>query len=791
MINQASVMRRVRDAVRTLDRAVVDLGPERARLCTYLSELRSTRDQKQLLLSPIAGAALPLHATGPVSIHCENGSGAFRLVCRSIERLSDTEAIVDLGAACLVESNEHLARYEVPSRRPLALVIPTGVQDTDGHVFPISEISSDSCVIDATVPIPPGQELGGVEVVGDRAVLRRAAATVVEVTPWCTADGSRRFRCTLRLRTETASAGDDASDVISDPVRVRRVMEFAALSGARGSFEAPVWGQGTVRFGDAERDALLIAFFPPPQARVDPRYIKLNFELFAVDYEVTVRVLERTAGWVRTAMPLHLRRARTFHRDRHVAREPGRGISLVFRNPVTGERETRDVSEISFQSITFDASSSRDLLWEGLPLEDACVCSGSSRIALGDTRIESVSSEGGRGHARAAITKPNIAQKADFVSLVSSLGHPDITVHDGQNFNAMLAIYKQGGLFAPHMRRNLDPIMPAAKRVWHRLHHAGPDLVQTFVHGAGDEPDGAVTAIRPWERAFVAQHFVSVNAHSATAAGRLQRAYVDHVQSRPEGHYLVFFVKSDNKQMNAFYERFFGTTGTPEAIERRNVQLWCKPGEVSRPIEVSPTSKLVVRALRATHEPTVSHAAERCIGVQGAAALSFLPGEFHIPETASGFARVGLKRKRVCETVSRAGQPIYAMIEEITSPGLNFTWMLNATWILPVHTEQDATGDALRTALVHILKKPSQTPTGDVFLNTTDGVDGSVLEAAGFEKLADLFLYTMNRAGLNRYFYYTSDRYGEVDIRTQQRELRRSSLAALRNDDAEKTRRVV
>jgi hypothetical protein len=79
-----------------------------------------------------------------------------------------------------------------------------------------------------------------------------------------------------------------------------------------------------------------------------------------------------------------------------------------------------------------------------------------------------------------------------------------------------------------------------------------------------------------------------------------------------------------------------------------------------------------------------------------------------------------------------------------------------------------------------------------VFLNTAEGIDGSVLEEAGFEELAETYMYTMNRAGLNRYFYYTSDRYGEVDVRTQQRELRRSSMAAqLRSEPNKTIKRVV
>jgi hypothetical protein len=63
-----------------------------------------------------------------------------------------------------------------------------------------------------------------------------------------------------------------------------------------------------------------------------------------------------------------------------------------------------------------------------------------------------------------------------------------------------------------------------------------------------------------------------------------------------------------------------------------------------------------------------------------------------------------------------------------------------------------------------------------VFVNTAGDVDPDVLASAGFEKLGDIYMYAMNRTGINRFFYYISDRYGEMDARTQQRQARRSGI---------------
>jgi hypothetical protein len=257
----------------------------------------------------------------------------------------------------------------------------------------------------------------------------------------------------------------------------------------------------------------------------------------------------------------------------------------------------------------------------------------------------------------------------------------------------------------------------------------------------------------------------------------------------------MFFVKSDNRPMNSFLERFLATTGTPEATERRTVQLWRRRASLGA-WQPPHAEGLKVNALRPAQETLVSHAAERILGVNGAHGLSLVPGEFDLPTTGKRFAQVGIVRTRACSVVSHGRESLWAVIEEITSQGFNLTWMLNASWLLPIHESSDAERNGLRLALRHIIQKPPQTPTGDVFINTVEETDAQVLQEAGFEKLADVYMYTLNRTGLNRYFHYTSDRYGEVDLRTQQRRVRRSGIE-LRTDVSEpaekdsETRQVV
>jgi hypothetical protein len=593
---------------------------------------------------------------------------------------------------------------------------------------------------------------------------------VHEIVPWCTPAGDRRFRCGLRLSENAAAQHSDLLETVDDPAGVRRVLEFAAMSGVLGWFESPGGDRGEARFLQTERDALTLTLFPPREP-ASSRFLKLGFSLFACEYELTVRVLQEATSHVRTAFPLNVRRGRAFRQEQRRARSP-EDLRVSFRNPVTGRPSEHPVVELSLHKVALEVVSDAELLWEGLPLDDAQLLGTDRDIGLGEVRVSSLAPHGRSRRVEIAIQSPN-TQK-ELTNLVQSVVHPEVRHHDGQNFRNMLGIYKEAGLFAPHMRDNLDPVVPQAKRVWHAMHQPGADLVQTFVHGSPDAPDGAGSVLRAWEHGWVAQHVVNVSQQFNGAAGHVLIALFDFVQRRPDGQHLVFFVKSDNRQMNSFHERFLASTGTSEASERRTVQFWQHRG---RQLESTLETTCRVSSMKKTQESLVANAAERLLGEHGSAALSFTPGEFHIPDTRARYARLGITRKRVSSIVSsRRAAPLWAVIEEITSQGVNFTWMLNANWLFPIHGALDADHQGLRTALRHILQKPHQSPTGDVFVTTVGAVDASVLESAGFEKLGDIYMYSMNRTGINRFFYYISDRYGEVDARTQQRQARRSGI---------------
>ena len=59
-----------------------------------------------------------------------------------------------------------------------------------------------------------------------------------------------------------------------------------------------------------------------------------------------------------------------------------------------------------------------------------------------------------------------------------------------------------------------------------------------------------------------------------------------------------------------------------------------------------------------------------------------------------------------------------------------------------------------------------------------DGTPTGPLVEAGFEKLADLHFYVINRSGFRRYQEYVADRYGELEVKMIKRSAARVARSA-------------
>jgi hypothetical protein len=773
----------LRAAAHELLPVVIEMGPEQARFSSFVGAVED-EGGGYAVLEPIA-EALPEVADQPFRIVSAAGPGWF-VVAHRIERIGPQRVRVELTRARAFDAEAAMSSVAVPATELLVLVIPGGLHGSSAYVFPVQRIGADVCEIRSSVALEPGRDLDCVEIVGDRRLLRRASAQVLETVPWYLPDGSRSFSCRLSLNEEGSGDAERGHDLVTDAAEVRRLLGLAGMMQCQGWYEAPGRGRGQLRFLQVGKADARLELLTPQPAQVSPGEgsIRIGVDLFAVSYELDVRVLECRGAQIVTSLPLILRRRRRHRRDQRVEVSGLHTVELSFRNPITGAVQRHPVREVSFFGIAFDCAVPGAVLWQGLPLEQAQLTWRDRLVHLGDLTVTEYGFDHASSRVRctASITQSRIADDPDMICLLATLAHPEVRTHDGSDFAALHRTYVKAGLFGPHMERNLQPMLDQTQIMWRRLHSGAADMVRTFVHGPEHAPDAAVTIMRAWEHAWVLQHFVDASPEMTGATGKLQHAYLDHLVPRPDGRYLVFFVKTDNRIMNAYLRRFFASTGTPEAISRSTVELWSRSADAGR--GQRPEQGVEIRTCNPDDEIVVARAAQRCFGTYGAGALSMVPGQMTLPDTAGRFSAAGLLRERTCDFVIRDGKAAYAVLEERATPGMNLTWMLNASWILPVHAELDLAGDSLDAALAAIVDRPAQSQTGDRFLNLPEGFDPERLARWGFIREASLYLYVITRAGLHRFFHYAASRYGELDALAGRRERRRRGQSGDSSSDA-------
>ena len=453
-----SARRIARSLGRKLTPVVLDLGTSQPRFGSYLEW---DEEKGTALLVPVAGEALSLAlagASGTIRIRSADPAQPWMLVARSIRVASDRMAIVELARTDAVRMPERVpGRTQARGREPLVLAVHPGAGAIEGHVFPITSLGAEHCLIDATQPLERGQTLGAVEVIGERRILRCAEARVIEVIPWVTAHGERRFRCRLAFEDADAPAVvDQGHDLVSDAKRIGRLFELASMIELGGWYDAPGWPRARMRIGELKDGLLTIAAaeVPPPAAIPLPAEVRIGFELFAVSYEGWVRLHRRRGSRFEVALPFVMRRRRR-RREQRALVNRSRGVNLEFRSSATGEYLTRPVLDLSFGGVCIEAEPV-DLLWRGARLEEARIVWPEGDVPLGDLEVRSVVRTLGKG-IRCHLVNRGVAPSDNpaLINLLASSHHPEAERHDGRDFSSMIAFYEKAGLLGEFMLREL------------------------------------------------------------------------------------------------------------------------------------------------------------------------------------------------------------------------------------------------------------------------------------------------------------------------------------------------
>jgi hypothetical protein len=240
------------------------------------------------------------------------------------------------------------------------------------------------------------------------------------------------------------------------------------------------------------------------------------------------------------------------------------------------------------------------------------------------------------------------------------------------------------------------------------------------------------------------------------AAAALQLASLEMVMPRADGHYTCFFVKAENVRMNSSLERFFRVGGTSEVASRLDLARWALPDSaLARPARY-PRSRLEL--IQGTRERFASRVATRVLGPIAAGALSMVPGALTLRRTSRSFQTVGLERRRAVFALANRGRTTAILLEEQASPGVSLPGMLDTWWILPVDANSDMDPSTIARAADEIARRPGSPK----LLLLPRSAPDEPLRAAGYTKLVDAYLYSLNRAGIYRYHAELTRRCGAL-----------------------------
>jgi hypothetical protein len=629
------------------------------------------------------------------------------------------------------------ARFEtlaMPSDVDLAslvLVCPTGVDDL--FVHPVVGLDAQGCVIETPIGLSTGHTFPHVELHGDRGILRSASAVVSSSEAWVDHFGRPFFRHRLRFDVPLAPETVPPDyDVIADPERLDRVLRLACLLGLEIVSSEP----GDERRYLARRGEARLETSGSAWRSIGP--IEIAFELFALRYEATVRVVGAHA----TTLPLLLRRRRRRTESRVDTR--AQSYRLLFEHPLRPRRVEASVIDLSARGLCFTADE-RDLLWPGLVLGSSSVHGPHGRVDLGKLEVRSLESD--RAHAR--ILRDDVGTDLELGELLASLRHPDLTPHDGSTFDTQLALYRHAGLVMPYMAELLDHAKDEAARSWWVAHRDAPSLCRTFARYEGDDAVASVTALQAWERTWLGQHLAAIPERTGCTPGELLMSFMDYVVLRPDCRQMVFFVAAKNTRMNAIQEQFQALTGTPEAAVRVPLRAWLfrAPCERDTPD---------VRRADGADRRVLARSTLRDWGGLAQRAFSFDEASSTLASLGPRYARAGLLRRREISVTRDARLPRWAAVTERCSPGLCIPGLTQATWLLPLHAGPD---DAAHVrSLVASLRLEAHEPHRIVLTSALRA--NEPFEAAGLTHAFDAYAYVLNRAGLRRYASYLLESYG-------------------------------
>jgi hypothetical protein len=725
----------LRRLARKLTPVVVDLGSARPRFESMLDRDRSGA----IVLAPIGlPASEPLPALGSVRVRSSDPGEPWMILCRGVAMNGQRAAQLDLDGARLERMPPRLPIRSLPTamRQPI-LVAWSADWTSNQRVFPMIEVTGSRGTIETTSPLW-AEGTVAVDIVGDEQIVRTARARLVESIPWVGPDGTRRLRCRLAFEERAVRDGDDAVDVLSGTA-VARLLERAAASKSACWYRLAEGPRKRAVVAAVHDGVVSIAIARSPGATSAAASLQLGFELLGMSYEMEPSAASVQGDCIVASIPPVARRHQRRWEQRVTLQATQGATVLSYRDPATGVAGQGKVRDLSMRGICFEVRGTP--IWRGASLENARVET-PRRVELGELVVRNVEAAGeGNVLCHAARAPRAVPELLDFLI---AHRYPDLRRHDGRDFAAMVGLYEQLGLLQPHMHDGLRPLRDEVAEDWRKLHDPRAGIGYTFLLQRADgAPRGAISFVRAWDKTWMVQNFGTLVGAEPGAAAALRLAVLDMVMPRADGHYVTFFVRANNFAMHASFERFFSLRKHSEVASRVDLARWALPSA-----RAGNGGGEELERISGLGETFAARVARGALGAIAANGLSMVPGALTLRRTSRNFHGVGLERKRTCFALSNGDRPGAILIEERTSPGVSLPGTLDAWWYLPASEEQENEATIARAAEA-IACRPRARERKLLLLPR--GMPEAPLYAAGYKRLADVCLYTLNRAGIHRY----------------------------------------
>ncbi len=486
--------------------------------------------------------------------------------------------------------------------------------------------------------------------------------------------------------------------------------------------------------------------------------VRLSFEMGGQSYSGTGSVLGHSPeGQVMLRVPhsLSMRNWRSLPRFRT---GPQQSFLVSFHSPITGQRATRSVLDLSYGGLSFPFDASCELLPPGslldasLMLPDGTSVECPLEIRSIQMMPSQVSGDGGLRPFRAGarmLTIPEQGREAIINAFISSRT-PSAVDASRLPFEDIWKLMAEARyVFHPDYTFEDAGVLALLADTHQKLYASG-ELGRSVVYREGEELRGHAAALRIHSRSWLIQHLAVRPGfrRNEPVARELIALLIELGELLEDVEFIRYSWRRDNRWPNRL------GSWLARAMDGQGLSVLRHFNYMRLPLSSEPAplpeGLLPVRdSSRTDHTWLEAHLRGRGEVVR-VLAEDLRADAVELGELGARFQAAGLYRHRRLFIVDGEEEPLAVALSEEGSPGLNLIETSNAFWlVIPDRTHPDApraVRSLIHRCIVHARERGRPSAIGMV-----DDSDVSVLLEMGFEDLGRFAEWIFHRSMIRRW----------------------------------------